>query len=76
MNIWRVIFTDSESASGVAPACPAANTAGGEHDLGNGSFDEYGVYDCCPEPHIECWGDKAAERIAQELTKAEAELCS
>lgn len=64
MTAWRVIITDSESLSGVAPTC--------ENHVGNGAA----VYDCCPGPHIECWSEQRAETIAKMLTEAEAEICS
>lgn len=79
MSAWRVIFTDSESASGVAPVCPSQSGPNGEHFHPNDPWSEYdvfGVYDCCPHPHIECWSPKAAEQVAQVLTEADAEVCS
>ena len=68
MSAWRVIITDSELESGVAPVCTAAPN----HTDG----DDPWVYDCCPGPHIECFSDKAAGLIARALTETEAEVCS
>lgn len=79
---WRTIITDTESMTGVAPVCehpdhsPSAITAGlkeGEDGTkGTGPL----VFDCCPHPHIETWGESSAERLAQALTEQDAEVCS
>lgn len=66
MSAWRVIFTDSESLTGIAPVC----TEPGRHEI-----DIDTVYDCCPGPHIECWSERRAKEIAAALTEAEAEVC-
>lgn len=79
---WRVILTDTEGLTGVAPVCPEARTRGGSHDLladppeVPDRWDDSGVYDCCPQPHIECWHETVAEQVAEILTKAGAEMCS
>jgi len=76
MNKWRVIFTDSEGPTGFAPVCPDQNDRT-KHTTGfEGEADEMGVYDCCPEPHIECWSASAAERIVHLLNACGAEFCS
>ncbi len=79
MSAWRVIITDSESLSGVAPVCPSQNDYT-KHSTGDGFMKEpadvAGIYDCCPGPHIECWSEQRAEAIAKALTEAEAEICS
>lgn len=75
---WRLIITDSESLSGVAPVCPSQNDVT-LHSSGDGymtEVDELGVYDCCPGPHIECWNEPAAKMVVQALNGAYAELCS
>lgn len=64
MSHWRVIITNSESLTGVAPTC--------ENHVG----DVAAVYDCCPGPHIECWSEQHAEAIAKALTETGAEICS
>jgi hypothetical protein len=70
MSAWRVIITDSESLTGVAPVCPQP------HPLGDGVRDfENWVYDCCPGPHIECGNQHVAEAVANMLTAADAEVC-
>jgi hypothetical protein len=75
MAVWRVIVTDTESLTGVAPVCPAA--ASGSHRIPDtGAQDDTGVYDCCPRPHIECWSERAADAVSKALTETEAELCS
>jgi len=68
---WRVIITDTESMTGVAPVC---DNEQGQHDAegdGPGS-----VYDCCPHPHIELWDEDAAARTAVRFSELEAEACS
>lgn len=82
MSAWRVIITDSESMTGVAPVCEDpghignAVTAGLEPEeedtRGTGPL----VFDCCPHPHIETWGEATAEKLARDLTEADAEACS
>lgn len=56
--MWRVIVTDSESPTGIAPVC----TAEGEADLhlwanfGNGIERVIdGVWDCCPDPQFDTY---------------------
>jgi hypothetical protein len=77
MTTWRPIMTDSESLSGVAPACPhqddpAKHPTGFERDPAAADW----VFDCCPHPHIECYDERRAAEIARALTEAEAEVCS
>lgn len=76
---WRIIFTDSEGLTGVAPVCPQQNDPK-VHTLPDDLFDgEAGVsdvYDCCPEPHIECWTVAAAQKVLEALNGAYAEVCS
>jgi len=77
MSAWRVILTDSEDLTGVAPVCPQTTMKHHvriDSDLVP-SVDEYGVYDCCPQPHIECWGTVVAQAMAAQLTATDAELC-
>lgn len=75
---WRVIITDSESLTGVAPVCDspehakyAAAQSGDDQEIGADW-----VYDCCPHPQIECWDESTAERVAAVLTDAAAKACS
>lgn len=80
MSVWRVIFTDTESASGVAPVCPLteANHLIEDEDGAPlpGAPDVHGVYDCCPGPRIELWSEQDAAHVAEILTSADAEICS
>lgn len=63
---WRVIVTDTESPTGVAPECPdVANHQDG---------DRAGVYDCCPGPHLELWNSPRAVEVAVLLTVVEADI--
>jgi len=76
---WRVIITDSESASGVAPVCSQAATNHLIEDVDGAplpGIDELGVYDCCPGPHIECWSESEAKRMAHALNFVNAKVCS
>lgn len=65
MSEWRVILTDSESLTGVAPDCPdmldPLKHAGA-----------YDVQDCCPQPHIECWSEYNALEVVHLLTDIDA----
>jgi hypothetical protein len=66
---WRVIITDSESMTGIAPVCPAVNDTTGLHVIadypGGPIQDDTGVYDCCPTPWIEAGhGEIAAYLVA------------
>lgn len=53
---WRVITTDSESLTGLAPACTADRRF---HEIadypGGPKYDDEGVYDCCPWPQVETY---------------------
>jgi hypothetical protein len=78
MSAWRVIITDSESMTGVAPVCARQSDVDGPHAIPGTPWgtDDSGVYDCCPGPHIETWSVPAAAALAALLTAADAELCS
>jgi hypothetical protein len=63
---WRVITTDSESLTGLAPVCTADRRF---HEIpdypGGPKYDDEGVYDCCPWPQIETYSvDVAAYLVA------------
>jgi hypothetical protein len=72
MSDWRVIGTDSENDTGVAPICLNTAAHGGPHP----DVNDTGVYDCCPGPHIECGTTRDARAVADALTAADAEICS
>jgi hypothetical protein len=58
---WRVVITDSESPTGIAPVCAAPGDAHTIADYPGGPIrDEDGVYDCCPEPHIDTYCEPIA----------------
>lgn len=74
---WRLIVTDTETLSGVAPVCPEQRQALHTFsDNGNSFVDDHGVYDCCPHPHIECWSEGDARLVARLLNLVGAEPCS
>lgn len=62
---WRVIVTDTEGPTGVAPECDSAH---------HSEDDRAGVYDCCPGPHLELWSDAWAAEVAALLTFTEADI--
>lgn len=66
---WRVIITDTETCSGIAPRCNSSQHPYADHE-------ECDVYDCCPEPHVETWSEPLAARIVAllnaDLTGAQA----
>lgn len=72
MSAWRVIMTDTEGATGVAPVCENMGT---DHYVDGMTLSDW-VFDCCPHPHIQCWSEGIAEAMAESLTSADAEACS
>lgn len=77
---WRVIGTDTESDSGVAPVCDkpqehAAWDAKSFLDPQWYGVDKLEVYDCCPGPHLECWTPAAAKAVAAVLNQYAVEVC-
>jgi hypothetical protein len=87
---WRVIDTDTEGPTGVAPECAQIDVAGGLHDNvaygrvtmldvtshGLAQFDALGVYDCCPWPHVETWAPAAATELVELLNNRGVRLCT
>lgn len=76
--MWRVIYTDSESPTGVALVCTAEG-ADDEHrvivtDDGSGEpmRDDQGVYDCCPGTQFETYSTVLAAYLV-ELLNADSE---
>jgi hypothetical protein len=51
---WRLIITDTESPTGIAPVCTKPH-------------DEQGVYDCCPQPHVETFSESEADSMVARL---------
>lgn len=76
MSRWRVIITDSESLTGVAPECPMTATNHLVEDEDGALPDVHSVYGCCPQPHLECFSEVRARQVAHTLTYFEVELCS
>lgn len=78
MSAWRVVITDSESMTGVAPVCERqSEEEHRQYEPGHAEWqDETGVYDCCPHPHIETAWEDGAKRLAALLTELDAGLCS
>ena len=71
---WRLIHTDSESPTGLAPVC-TGERSNAIHMIddypGGPQRDEDGVYDCCPYPQIETYSTVWAEYLV-ELLNADA----
>jgi hypothetical protein len=73
---WRIIGTDSETDSGVAPICPKPDVHAMMH---GGTPDDGAVYDeCCSQagPHLECWSETAALEVQAMLNRLGVEVCS
>lgn len=72
---WRLIATDSESLTGLAPVC-TGDRSDALHQIpdypGGPIRDEEGVYDCCPWPQIETYSTVVAAYLV-ELLNADAE---
>ncbi len=73
MTAWRVIITDSESMTGVAPVCEDPSHDPARHD---DDPDGTHVFNCCPGPHIETYDELSASIVAATLTANDARLCS
>ncbi|MFF9088601.1 hypothetical protein ACF1BE_19655 [Streptomyces sp. NPDC014991] len=74
--MWRVVITDSESPTGIAPVC----TATGDNDehakfdhIGRPMRDVEGVYGCCPDPVVETYSTVLAAYLV-ELLNADTEV--
>ncbi|MFG2468684.1 hypothetical protein ACGFXB_24960 [Streptomyces canus] len=69
--MWRVIYTDSESATGVALVCTAEGADDEHHVIDDGSGgsmrDEQGVYDCCPGTQFETYSTVLAAYLVEVL---------
>lgn len=72
---WRVIMTDTEGMSGIAPVCPHQDdpnlhTLPDDEDAGR-AFPA-GVYDCCPGPHLEVWSVPLAAHLVDLLNREQS----
>lgn len=86
---WRVIFTDTGRETGIGPVCPQQAEPGGLHDNVHAkrmtavditehrlpAFDDSGVYDCCPGPHLQVWAEKCAGDLRDTLNALYVEVC-
>ncbi|MGA5489605.1 hypothetical protein ACPCK1_17835 [Streptomyces pseudogriseolus] len=74
--MWRVIYTDSESPTGVALVCTAEGADDEHHVIDDGSGgstrDDQGVYDCCPSTQFETYSTVLAAYVV-EVLNADAE---
>lgn len=74
--MWRVIYTDSESPTGVALVCTAEGADDDHHVIVDApdapARDEQGVYDCCPDTQFETYSTTLAAYLV-ELLNADAE---
>jgi hypothetical protein len=62
MSTWRVIFTDSEGMTGIAPVCEVDHTP---HSPDGDDALKAWVFDCCPRPHIEFWSERSAKHMVE-----------
>jgi len=62
---WRLILTDTESLDGVAPVCVDPTHPSDE----DGPLTEL-VYDCCPQPWLECGSQSIADHVVRALNAA------
>lgn len=80
MSAWRVIITDSESMTGVAPVCEEPGHPGRASIAGlEGAATTGGspwVFDCYPYPQIELCSERGAAHMAALLSEYDAEICS
>lgn len=69
---WRVIGTDTESDSGVAPVCPQPDV----HAMMQGGppTDTYVFDECCIGPHLECWSSANSRVIRDVLNRMGVEM--
>jgi hypothetical protein len=80
---WRVVITDSESMTGLAPICVRQDERESPHDHGDevglssaDRFDLTGVYDCCPEPHIETYSVSTAAFLVEVMNLRNVRMCT
>lgn len=72
---WRVIDTDTELPTGVAPVCPHPDIHGAMH---GGPVTDAELYDeCCATvgPHLQCWSESAALEVQAMLNRLNVEFC-
>lgn len=72
---WRLILTDTELPTGVAPVCPQPEVHGAMH---GGPADDMELYDeCCAVigPHLQCWTENNARELMSMLNRLGVELC-
>lgn len=71
---WRVVFTDSETADGIAPVCPRQDDVNGPHGFYEPGVhmgaDNMTVFNCCPPPHLQGMTLQAARRLTEVLNAA------
>lgn len=71
---WRVIDTNTELPTGVAPVCPLPDVHGAMH---GGSTWDAALYDeCCATvgPQLECWTEANALEVQATLNRLGVEL--
>ena len=71
---WRVIITDSESLTGVAPVCEHQDDPTGPHALDGMQLVD-SVCDCCPHPHIETYNERYAAFLVEYFNANEIGIC-
>jgi len=77
-TVWRLIITDTENLSGVAPACPQPDVHAMVSPAGapGVTFESWVFDECCIGPHLECWTEDAAREACSTLNRLSVEVCS
>jgi hypothetical protein len=70
---WRLIITDSESQSGVAPICNLPDVHAMMRGGHPGDFDVFA--ECCPGPHLECNSPQGARQLLAVLNAHGVTVC-
>ena len=72
---WRLVLTDTETLSGVAPVCPMPDVHAMMH---GGPPDDAETYDeCCGAALVlECWSEYAAREVLATLGRLFVEIPS
>jgi hypothetical protein len=69
---WRVIITDTESPTGIAPVCEDEEHAKLAESNGMESGGPDWVFSCCPHPQIELHDELFADELAERLSEHDA----
>lgn len=73
---WRIIETDTELPTGIAPVCPLPEVHGAMH--GGAAWDGELYDECCATvgPQLECWSMSAAREVLNVFNRHFVEVIS